>query len=88
MSRWKPKTPTVYGFTCEIKVAPYGKSAGVAAYGGKRWIWPGPDAGPATTECGYRCLTEAQLLAHMIVTHRLPATLARRQILEGQPWPR
>jgi hypothetical protein len=78
VSKWKTKTPTRYAFACEIKVAPYGQTAGAAINGGKRWTWPGPGEGPATTECGYRCLTEAQLLAHLIVTHRIPLPSARK----------
>ena len=78
MSRWKPKAPTRYAFACEIRVAPYGQTQGAAINGGKRWTWPGPDAGPATVECGYRCLTEEQLLAHLIVTHRIPVARAKK----------
>jgi len=74
----KPKPPTVYAFTCEVKVAPFIKAHGLSAEGGQRWTWAGHEATPATTECGYRCLTENQLLAHLIVTHRLPALRARK----------
>ena len=74
----KPKAPTVYAFTCEVKVAPFVKSPGRACDGGLRWTWAGPDASPAYVECGYRCHTEAQLLAHLIVTHRIPVANARK----------
>ena len=74
----KPKVPTTYAFTCEIKVAPYVRTPGLGAEGGQRWTWAGAGAGPMTTECGYRCLTEEQLLAHLIVTHRIPVAHARK----------
>ena len=78
----KPKLPAVYAFSCEIKVAPFTKTSGHSAEGGQRWTWPGPSAGPFTTECDYRCYTEAQMLAHLIVTHRMKAVNARRLILD------
>ena len=73
----RPKTPTIYAFTCEIKVAPFTRTPGISAVGGLRWTWAGPGVGPMTTECGYRGQTEGQLLAHLIVTHRMPAAKAR-----------
>ena len=73
----QPKIPAVYAFTCELKVAPFVRGTGPAADGGLRWAWPGHQAGPAVTECGYRCHTEDQLIAHLIVTHRLPVARAR-----------
>ena len=80
MGKWKPKPPIPYGFACELKVPAYGRTTGPSCEGGLRWTWV--LEGPATTECGYRCWTEAQLLAHLIVTHRLPANAARRRILD------
>ena len=76
----KPKVPTVYAFACEIRVAPFTRTPGISAEGGLRWTWAGAGAGPMTTKCGYRCHTEAQMLAHLIVTHRMKAEHARRLI--------
>jgi hypothetical protein len=73
-----PKTPTVYAFTCEVKVAPFIRTSGISAVGGLRWTWAGAGAGPMTTECGYHCHTEAQLLAHLVVTHRIQISRARQ----------
>lgn len=74
----KPKLPAIYAFACELKVAPFSLTPGISAEGGNRWTWPGPTTPPFTTECGYRTHTEAQMLAHLIVTHRIKAVNAHR----------
>ena len=63
MGKWNPKPPVPYTFSCELKVPAYGRTTGPSCEGGLRWTWT--IDGPATTECGYRCLTEAQWLAHL-----------------------
>lgn len=78
MPRGRSRGPAL--FTCELKVAPFIRVSGLSAEGGQRWTWAGPTAAPLTTECAYHCHTEAQLLAHLIVTHRLPMDRARKVV--------